>query len=259
MKKLILFFITLLITLNSYSQNKTISKEELKIKNLISDFVSEEWRKVSHSKDSLLNLGESSIPYLIDLLNSPKAYNKLKNTIDLIYPGAEEFYGHGPIVNYDIDWIAIRAGWVLESLTFQDFGFLHNVISEKELMELHIKNYATYAETGKHKVNFKKSELKKLNGSIRKVKDWWKKNKNGWTPLIELKNAIFSTNTNRQLKALDQMILVRYKIKGFNQKWFDKELKKRIIELSKSKDDELSSYAKWILSLDIDENISDDD
>lgn len=47
----------------------------------------------------------------------------LQNTADLIYPGTEKFYGHGWSISYDIDWIAVRAAWVLEELTFQDFGY----------------------------------------------------------------------------------------------------------------------------------------
>lgn len=59
----------------------------------------------------------------------------LTDTMDLIYPGAKTFYGHGYIVNYDLDSLAVRAGWVLESITFQDFGFRSNTIQEDTLFK----------------------------------------------------------------------------------------------------------------------------
>ena len=60
---------------------------------------------------------------------------KLRNTMDLIYPGAERFYGHGFIVPYELDWIAVRAGWVLEELTFQDFGFREVALTKDALID----------------------------------------------------------------------------------------------------------------------------
>lgn len=47
----------------------------------------------------------------------------LTETADLVYPGTRRFHGHGLVVPYDIDRLGARAGWVLEDLTFRDFGF----------------------------------------------------------------------------------------------------------------------------------------
>jgi len=60
---------------------------------------------------------------------------ELRNTADLIYPGAKEFYGHGWILDYDVDWISVRAGWALEELTFQNCGFREGVINEADLLK----------------------------------------------------------------------------------------------------------------------------
>jgi len=49
---------------------------------------------------------------------------KLKNTAVLIYPEAEKFYGHGGIVYCDIYWISVRAAWLPDEITFQDFIIL---------------------------------------------------------------------------------------------------------------------------------------
>ena len=214
---------------------------------LISDFISAEWEKVFKAKDSLLNIGESVIPDLLKLMDNPKAFQKLQNTADLIYPGATEFWGHGWVIDYDLDWIAIRAGWAMENLTSQHFGFTENVITEKELMDLHKKDYAIYIETGIHNVNFKRQKFKELDAIIKKAENWWKNNQDNWTPLSGLKDAIFSNDINRQLDAIQQMRFTRFKIKGYNQEWFEREIKARIIELNKTDDEELKLQTKYLL------------
>lgn len=242
-----ILFLILLTFSTLCCKSQTIETSESDLENLISDFVSADWSKVYKAKDSLLNIGKPSIPYLIKLLNNPKDFSKLENTNDLIYPGATEFYGHGWFVNYDLDWIAIRAGWALENLTSQNFGFTENVITEKELIELHKKNYLKYIENGKHDVNFERKKFKKLDVIIERVKDWWKENENGWTALNGLKEAIFSDDINRQLDAIQQMRYPRFKIKGYNQEWFNREIRARIIELNKSDNEELKLQTGYLL------------
>src|SRR5688572_18562360 len=90
------------------------------IDKMISQLKQAEFSEVLDAKDSLINYANESVPKLIELLKDT-SFVKLKNTADLIYPGSEEFYGHGWIVNYDIDWISVRAAWLLEEITFLDF------------------------------------------------------------------------------------------------------------------------------------------
>ncbi|RKE88444.1 hypothetical protein [Ichthyenterobacterium magnum] len=231
----------------SESKVEIFDMSEFEYPELISDFISSEWEKVFKAKDSLLNIGKPIIPDLLKLMNNPKAFEKLQNTADLIYPGATEFWGHGWVIDYDIDWIAIRAGWAMENLTSQYFGFTENVITEKELMELHKDNYADYINTGKHNVNFKRQKFKELDVIIDRAKEWWKNREENWTPLIGLKEAIFSNEIYRQLDAIQQMRYPRFVIKGFTQEWFDRELKSRIIELNKSGYDELKLQTEYLL------------
>lgn len=214
---------------------------------MIADFTSTEWGKVYKAKDSLLQIGASAIPDLIKLLDSPKSFAKLENTADLIYPGATEFWGHGWIIDYDLDWIAIRVGWALEDLTFQNFGFSENVITERELMDLHKKDYAKYIETGKHDVNFQRQKFNELDGMISKAKSWWKKNNEQWTPLKALKDAVFSNDIERQMEAIHQMRFPSYTINELTQDWFDKNLKKRIQDLNKSGDEEIVLQTDYLL------------
>jgi hypothetical protein len=227
---------------NLIAQENSFEHEQL-----IKDFTSNDWTKVYKAKDSLLNIGKRAIPDLIELLNNPKAFRKLKNTADLIYPGATEFYGHGWFIGYDLDWIAIRAGWALENLTLENFGFKENTITEKELIELHKDNYAEYIETGKHNVNFERQKFQELDSVINKVTEWWLENENDWTALNGLKEAIYSNDLDRQLEAIQQMRYPRFKINGYNQVWFDLEIRDRIVELNKSDNEELKLQTGYLL------------
>ena len=55
--------------------------------NLLSDFTSTDWPTVLQAKENIENLEAVGIPQLMSLLND-FSIRKLKNTGDLIYPGA---------------------------------------------------------------------------------------------------------------------------------------------------------------------------
>jgi hypothetical protein len=248
-----IYFILIFASLLSCKAQKTerkievINTSDFDNPELISDFISSEWGKVFKAKDSLMNIGKITIPDLLKLMNDSKAFNKLQNTADLIYPGATEYWGHGWRINYDLDWIAIRAGWALEDLTSQHFGFKENVITEKELMELHQSNYSDYIKTGKHDVSFEREKFKQLESIIANAKKWWENSEENWTPLSGLKDAIFSDDINRQLDAIQQMRYPRFKIKGYTQEWFEREINERIIELNKTEDEGLKLQTDLLL------------
>ena len=246
MKNIVLVLI-ITLGIGGISSNLIAQEEVFEHQQLIKNFISTDWTKVYKAKDSLLNIGKPAIPDLIKLLDAPKAFRKLENTADLIYPGTTEFYGHGWFIGYDLDWIAIRAGWALENLTLRNFGFKENAITEKELIELHKDNYAEYIETGKHDVNFERLKFQKLDSIINNVTKWWVENENDWTALEGLKDAIFSDDIVRQLEAIQQMRYPRFKIKGYNQEWFDLEIKVRIIELNKTDNEQLKLQTGYLL------------
>lgn len=96
-------------------------------------------------------------------------------------------------------------------------------------------------------MNFERQKFKELKAIIEKTKEWWENNKDNWTPLQGLKDAIYSDDIHRQLDAIQQMRYPRFMIKGYNQEWFDKEIKDRIIGLNKSDNDELKLQTGYLL------------
>src|SRR5689334_9527089 len=92
-------------------------------------FVAPDWERVYQAEFKLEAGGAASLAVLVRLLDRTEIV-PLENTADLIYPGAKMFYGHGWIVDYDLDCLPARAGWALEELTFENFGFSEGIIRE---------------------------------------------------------------------------------------------------------------------------------
>jgi len=208
---------------------------------------------VSQSKDKLVDLGKQAIPKLIELLNDT-SFVKLTNTADLIYPGATEFYGHGYVIDYDLDWISVRAAWVLEEITFEDFGYKQNEISEDDLFKLMKTNYESeYLKKGTYKVDFKDSTdiniLKKYRRELTvKVQKWWDTTSTDWTRFNALKEALHSTNSNRQHKALHYLRFEKTNCDGLTKSSYIKELKPLVQGIKKNGKDGTDEQAKLLLT-----------
>lgn len=209
MKKNILGIYILLICQLSYCQNN--------IDSLITNLQTEFYSTMKPAQESLERIGKESIPKLIELLRDT-THVQLENTVDLIYPGAIEFYGHGNIIPYNINFISIRAGWVLEKITFRDFGYL----SEKDVEDYN-EDSATIAEINKNR-----------NRLAKQVEIWWTKNKNKWNRLEALKNALKSDNDNERFLAI---IFLQQREKQFPE-LTEEILKKEIEPLLKKFDED---------------------
>jgi hypothetical protein len=205
--------------------------------------------KVYSVKDDLVSYQEKSIPLLIALLKDT-SFVKLKNTADLIYPGAEEFYGHGWVVGYDIDWISVRAAWLLEEITFQNFGYLTK-ISEDDLMALHRENYAQYLKTGAHNINLKNPTPRQDLVSYRlllaaKAENWWNENKTNWSRFAALKEALSSSDETRQSLAIQYLRDQKTKCDGCSPEKYESELKPLVVKIKNSNSPQ-AGQAKYLL------------
>jgi len=181
------------------------------------------------AKKRLENYQKEIIPKLIKLLDSEE-FVKLNGTADLIYPGMTTFYGHGHFVPYNMDWIAVRVGWLLEDLTFENFGYKTSGNDNDSMIKLLKENYPEYIESGtinlewKNKTpNQKQIELNKL--LAKKVKKWWKENKNKWTRLNAIKSALTSNDEERLSKALQYLRFKKSECDNYNETIYIKEIK----------------------------------
>jgi len=227
--------------------NNSFGQSNIDFSKVIENLTSPEWTKVYKAKDTLEMQALIAIPYLVELLNEPDKYVKLINTADLIYPGAEEFYGHGWVIDYDIDFIAIRAGWVIEELTFQDFGFKENIISDKQLIEFHKSNYKEYQQNGFHEIELKGSKKNELQETIEKVKNWWNANSLDWDRKNAIIEALNCANVERQSQAIQYLRHGDKCIKDLTLEYYKNQIQPIIENLSKSSNVRISEDAKQLL------------
>jgi len=238
----------LLIVVACFCFHFSFSQE---IDNLVSDFQSNDWETVLQAKKSLENLEGKSIPELVRLLDNNSTV-KLENTGALIYPGAEKFFGYGQIIDYGIDKISIRAGWLLEELAFQNFGFSGVHIQENKLID-YIKftfpDYYNNSSNRKKLESFSVTEKRTIIMELghKKVTNWWEKESDNWNRLDALLDALYSTDEKRQVKALFYIRNGKTKCSGLTKSIYESKIKGRISELSKVNLKRVSEHAKLIL------------
>jgi hypothetical protein len=226
---------------NSYEQLKTFEK----------DFLSTDWPVVLKAKENIENLGAAGIPDIIALLGDCRTL-KLQNTTDLIYPGAERFYGHGQIIDYDIDVSCVRAGWLLEELTFINFGFSGIHLSSDELDGFINRNFPDFVKSDENrkKINDLDEEgQRKLirDLSIEKARIWWQLYSKQWNRLSALEQALNGNDEKSQVKALFYLRNGLTSCKGLTQKFYKSKLSGIVERLSKSETGRVSENAKLIM------------
>jgi len=235
--------ITFLLTFNScFAQTR--------LDNMVVQLQQSDFHKIYQVKDSIVNYQKGAISKLIDLLKDT-SFIKLQNTADLIYPGAEQFYGHGWIVNYDIDWISVRAAWLLEEITLKNFGYRQTSITEDTLMNLHKLDYNSYLRKGFHEIDFKDRTPKEQLVIYRlmladSVSNWWENNKNNWTRFNALKEALSSNDEERQALALQYLRSDKTMCDGLSLDSYNREIKPLVIRIKNSGNSE-AEQAKYLL------------
>jgi|WetSurMetagenome_2_1015567.scaffolds.fasta_scaffold129993_3 hypothetical protein len=221
------------------------------VQRLVDDFVSSDWPVVLAAKQKLESLGAVTIPEMIRLMDNCSV-QKLMNTGDLIYPGAEKFFGHGQIIDYDIDNLCIRAGWLVEEMTFIDFGFSGAHLPAGELTNF-IKNefpvYFSNTENQQQIILLGEEEKRALirSLSVEKVKRWWPSVSKQWSRLAALEQALNSSDEKSQVMALFYLRNGNTACKGLDQKFYRLHLAKVVERLSKAQTNRVSENAKLIM------------
>jgi len=222
---------------------------ELKV--LLDELQSFEWNQVMLAKEKLENMEAEAIPYIIPLLQD-KSVRKLTNTGDLIYPGADKFFGHGQIIDYDIDKTDVRAGWLLEELAFQNFGFTGVHIQENDLSDyirFHFPKF--YNNSRNRKLIDTSSETEKREMirdlSTREAEKWWEDQADTWNRFDALVEALGSDDEKRQAKALFYIRNGKTSCTGLNKESYKSKIKSIVLELSKSPLKRISEQSKLIL------------
>lgn len=223
---------------------------QTRLDKMISQLRQADFGAIYQVKDSLVNRGAEAMPKLIGMLKDT-SFVRLGNTGDLIYPGADKFYGHGGVIRYDIDWVSVRAAWIIEEITFQSFGYHDLSISEEKLMKFHKQDYKSYFQSGYHKIDFKNKTPRQRLIAYRvvladSVAKWWNVNASNWTRLQGIKDALASSNEERQALALHYLRFEETTCKGLNLETYQKELEPLVQRIKNSKSEQ-ARQAKMLL------------
>lgn len=130
--------------------------------------------------DHLCALEERAIPALIALLDTDQT---VLPASPLGAPGSVMYPGHGgpgacfQFVSYELNEIQVRAGWLLERITFNDFGFASEWFNGRRSPE-------------------------ERHAAAARATSWWADQHKNWTRLSGLREALRSDSPGSQLKAL---------------------------------------------------------
>ena len=211
---------------------------------LIADFRSAEWGKVQQAANRLVSLEGKAVPALLPLLDSHDVV-QLINTADLIYPGAETFYGHGYVINYALDSLAVRAGWVLESMTFQNFGYRAGTITEDKLFQAQRE---TPGDMPLEKAAGPQPKPEPISEAAARAREWWKKSGKGWTRYKGLIAALDSGDFRQQADAVIWLRSGVTDCAGFDEAVYKSKVEPRVRKLASSSPDEMvKSQAGYLL------------
>ncbi|UTN03059.1 hypothetical protein L0669_17180 [Flavobacterium bizetiae] len=227
-----------LVFIYSYSNAQNLTK--VKIDSLFTEFKKESfYANVYPAKQKLEEYQKITIPELINLLKDDN-FVKLTNTFDLIYPGTTVFYGHGYYIPYDIDWIAVRSGWLLEDITFQDFGYQNLEVDNATLMNHLIKNdYENYTEKGIYELDWKNITSTRKKELLRKIlskkaEKWWRENQYNWNRISAIKEALVSKNKSRLSNVFQYLRYGDSKCDNLTKEVYHNEIEPIIIALRKT-------------------------
>lgn len=195
------------------------------------------WFDVYEAAQKVEQGGRGSIVSLLEMMDDER-YIPLEGTADLIYPGGKDFFGHGHMVDYPLNWLPTRAGWVLENITFEDFGFSVSSEERDRIWQLMGPMRARGDSEDQLDAFVKSDQLAKVVPRARNsralAKAWWSRHENDWTRFRGIQNALNSDSAIRQYRALAFLRDTGNICEGLTLESFRKKLLARTVTLARS-------------------------
>ena len=225
---------------------ETGKKAASSMASLVSRFASSDWSTVRSAKESLESLQREAIPELLNLLGRDDRV-PLQDTADLIYPGAKTFWGHGEILDYDIAWLSVRAGWALEELTFQAFGFQEGEIDSDALLKAVMSGKADVplSDVAPAELSAETKRARRSEAVARAVK-WWSQASAGWNRLDAVAEALKSNDPVRQVQVLDWLRFGETTCNGLTREVFTARLMPEVRRLTGASDPTVKQQADYL-------------
>ncbi|HOI56372.1 MAG TPA: hypothetical protein PLP01_14075 [Phycisphaerae bacterium] len=200
---------------------------------LLKSFCGDDWPEVLCAEKELESRGSLSIPALIRLCGDDHRV-PLRNTADLIYPGAGTYSGHGRWCPYHLDIIGYRAGWALEEITFCDFGF---------------RAAFQPGESGPPpRPDGRKALEDQLKKSAAEADAWWQRNGDSWRRLSGIQEAINSGNPDRQVRAMAYLRLGDVRCNELTPTVYSQRILPAVRKLLKSNNEAVAHQADLLVN-----------
>lgn len=164
-------------------------------------FVSNDWRKVQRAAVKIESADRAGVSALMLMLRRNRRV-RLTNTGDLIYPGASRPSSEGRVIQYELDWTADRVGWVLEAMTFEDFGF---------------------ASTSTGATASEGVAAQRRARAVRAARAWWRQHRETWSRLDAVRDAL-AGSVDRQRRVLEWLRFGTTPCRGFDVRFFNAEV-----------------------------------
>jgi hypothetical protein len=151
-------------------------------------------------------------------------------------------------VDYDVDWINVRAGWLLEELTFQNFGYQEGVIDHDAIMNTVIKGKSdAYIDDLKKKLKGQDAKKQARILAVQKAKDWWQNVNKPWKRFDAVVDGLKSKDEALQYRIFQWLNNGDTKCEGLTLETFDKFILPEVKRLSYSESKEIKEGADSLL------------
>jgi hypothetical protein len=242
MKIVYIIFLVFCFSISSVlsQQSMTASNEAKEIDQLIGRLKGLRFNNdIKDASNGLSSYQQLALPKLISLLYDPTRLDTDPgDPYTVLATGNYNGYNKIAIIPYNFDWLSIRAGYVIESMTFIDFGYSSSI-------------KITDNKNGNIKLTWNKiataESLKKDRKNLAdKVTNWWQINKATWSRFNALKTALQSKDKAYVTRGVDFIYYGETKCDGFTKERFEKELKPLLKALLNTTDKELKNKLEHI-------------
>lgn len=187
---------------------------------LLRDFQSSGWIAVTEAKEALESEQGDAVDALLRLMDDDSVV-PLRDLGDtsLGYGGAAS---HGMSIPYDLNRISVRAGWLLEDLAFQRFGFAAcDGVDDPAIRDELVRQGQLQGGANCDAVATSRSvQLAVLAIAKRRARSWWGHTRKRWSRLEEWVMAVRSGESDRVARAVRWFVRGRTACDGLDRQTY---------------------------------------
>jgi hypothetical protein len=151
-------------------------------------------------------------------------------------------------VDYDLDWLPVRAGWVLEATTFRDFGFRDGALVEDPGLRAAAAGGREVppGEVAALRNDPDARRCQRAEAASRALQ-WWKSAAGTWSRFGDLVEALERGSPARQAAALGWLRYGETACPGLDRKSYEEKVLPLVRPLAESPDPRVRGQARLLL------------